>query len=99
MNKENFPTWQCLVRLSLSRVGYFSLYYLDNEYIEIPRCMTIEKIKEKWEKNQMMIDLESSLSYGKFDDVKECTTTKNMWVMLAQIHGGDKNVLRAKNKV
>ena len=60
--------------------------------------MTIEKMKEKQEHNQMMIDLASSLSYVKFDDVKECTTTKKMCDKLAQIHGGDKHVLRDKVK-
>lgn len=46
----------------------------------------------------MMIDMASSISYVEFDDVKDCTTTKKMWDKFAKIHGGDKNVLRAKEK-
>lgn len=44
----------------------------------------------------MMIDLSSRLSYVEFDDVKECTTTKIMWDKLAQMHGGEKFLSRAK---
>lgn len=44
----------------------------------------------------MMIDLASCLSFVDYDDVKECTTKKKMWDKFTKIHGGDKNVLRAK---
>lgn len=78
LNKDNFPAWQCLMRSHLSRVGDYTLYYLETEYIEVPRPMTIEKIKEKHEHNQMMIDMTSFLSYVEFDDVKECTIKTNV---------------------
>ena len=74
------------MRLHLSRVEDFALYYLDNAYIEAPRPMTIKKTKEKGY-NQMMIDLASSLCYVEFDDVKDCTTAKQIWDKLAQIPG------------
>ena len=51
---------------------------------------------KKEENNQMMIDLVLTLSYVEFYDVKECAIKKKMWDKLVQIHGGDKNVLRAK---
>jgi hypothetical protein len=99
MNKENFLAWKHLILLHLSSVGDSTSHYLDNEYIELPRCMTIEQIKEKHEHNQMMIEMETNLSYVEFDDAKEFTTTNKMWDKLAQIHGGDKNVFRAKEKI
>ena len=71
---------------------------MDNEYSEVPKPMTVEKMKEKQEHNQMMIELTTILNYAEFDDVKESTTAKKMWDKLAQIHGGNKNVLRAKTK-
>lgn len=86
------------MRLHLFGVADFALYYLDNEYIEVPRPMKIGKIKQTQGNNQMMIDLESSISYAKFDDAKNCTTANKMWDMLAQIHEGDINVLTAKAK-
>ena len=45
-----------------------------------------------------MLEISSSLSYSEFDDIKKCTTSKDMWDSLAHISGGDKNVLRAKKK-
>lgn len=99
MKKDYFLAWPHLMRLNLYGVGDFALYYLDNEYIEARRPITIlQIIKEKKKHNQMMIDLTSSLSYVEFDDVKDCTTTKKMWDKLAQILEGDKNVLRDKAK-
>ncbi len=53
-------------------------------------------MKVKHEHNQMMMKLWKSLRYVEFDDVKHYTTTKKMWDNLVQMHGGDKNVLRAK---
>ena len=66
------------------------------EYIDVPRPMTIKKIKEKKKHNQMMIDLISSITYVEFDYVKDYTTTKKMYDKLAQIFGGEKKVLRAR---
>ena len=84
------------MRLYLYSLGDFSLYYLDNEYIKVPRPMTFEKIKEKQEHNLMMIDLASFVSNGVIDDVKNYTNTNKIWDKLGHIHGGDKNMLRDK---
>lgn len=40
--------------------------------------MTIDKIKENKNHNQMMLDLTFLLGYVKFDDVKECTNVKKI---------------------
>ena len=44
----------------------------------------------------MMIDIASTLSYAKFDEIKDCKTTFDMWNKLKDIYGGDENVRRVK---
>ena len=44
----------------------------------------------------MMIDIASTLSYEGFYEIKDCTTTHQMWNKLKKIYGGDDNVKRAK---
>ena len=44
----------------------------------------------------MMIDVEFSISYEEFDEVKHCKTTFTMWNKLKNIYGGDYNVRREK---
>ena len=44
----------------------------------------------------MMIDIAFSLSYAKFEEVKDCKTTYAMWNKLKDIYGGYENVRRAK---
>ena len=46
----------------------------------------------------MMIDIASALNYIKFDEVKNCTTTYDMWIKLKEIYGGDDNIRRAKDE-
>ena len=67
------------MRLNLSRIGDSTSYYLENEYIEVPRPMEIEQMKEKQEHNQMIIEFSMGLNYAKFAEVKECITSKKMW--------------------
>ena len=43
-----------------------------------------------------MLEISSTLSYPKFDDIKDLDSIKKMWDTLANIYGGDTNVLRAK---
>ena len=44
----------------------------------------------------MMIDIASTLSHAKFDEVKDYKTSHEMWTKLKHIYGGDENVRRAK---
>ena len=53
-------------------------------------------MKKKKEHNQEMLEIVSTLSYTKFDDIKGCKTTYKMWESLQTIYGGDKNVQMAK---
>ena len=43
-----------------------------------------------------MIKIAFALHDVEFDDVKKCTTTKEMWDKMTIVHGEDHNVLRAK---
>ena len=43
-----------------------------------------------------MIGIAFSLSYAKFDEVKDCKIAHEMWNELKDIYGGDDNVKRAK---
>ena len=45
-----------------------------------------------------MLEITFVLSYTKFDDIKECDTSKKMWDAIEKIYGVDKNVIRAKYK-
>ena len=44
----------------------------------------------------MMIDIASSLSYAKFDEVKDYKISHEMWTKLKDIYGGDDNIKGAK---
>ena len=43
-----------------------------------------------------MIDIVFASNYAKFDEVKSCTRTYDMWIKLKYIYGGDDNIKRAK---
>ena len=61
--------------------------------------MTMEEIIENKNHNIMMIDIASTLNYVKFDEVKDCATTYEMWIKLKSIYGGDDNVRRYKVEI
>ena len=61
-----------------------------------PRPMSMDQMVDMKNHNIMIIDIASSLVYSKFDGVKDCLTTYEMWKKLYDIHGGDDNVKRAK---
>ena len=49
--------------------------------------------------NTMMINISSSLSYSKFDEVKDYPTTYDIWKKMKEIYGGDENVRRDKGEI
>ena len=56
-------------------------------------------MKKKNEHNQEMLEIASTLSYVKFDDIKGLNTAKKMWDALHTTYGGDTNVLRVKTEI
>ena len=45
-----------------------------------------------------MLEIEFSLCYIEFDDIKILDSAKKMWDYLHTIYGGDKNILRVKSE-
>ena len=95
LNRDNFPTWKSLKKLHLEGIGDHAETSIIVEHVDPVGVPTTEDIKKK-EHNQEMLEIASTLSYAKFDDIKGCDTTFKMWVALQTIYGGDKNVQRAK---
>ena len=58
--------------------------------------LVVDQLKKKKEHNQEMLEIASTLSYAKSNDLKDCDNTKKMQEKLKTIYGGDGNVLRAK---
>ena len=88
LNKDKFPTWKSIIKLHRGGLG-------DNAQSTIV-VETAKGLKKKKEKNQAMLEISSTLSYAKFDDIKGLDSAKKIWDSLATIYGGDTNVLRAK---
>lgn len=82
--------------LHLETIGGSGLNYLDTKYMTSARTMIVEEIVEKKIRSIMMIDIASSLNYAKFDEVKDCGTTHEMWINLKAIYGRDDNLRRDK---
>ena len=72
---------------------------MSNAYVVVTNIpLNAKELSYKLDHNQAMLDIALALSYVKFDDLKDCNTTKKMWDKLKTIYGGDDNVLRAKSK-
>lgn len=99
LSKENFPAWQSLMKLHMVIIGEGEIHYIEHGYVKIPRPLTTQQMKEKQEHNHAMLEIESTLSYTNFDDIKECTNTKKIWEKLQTIYGGDTNFLRENSKI
>ena len=63
------------MRLHLESIGDSSLNYENEKYVALIGTTTIEEIIEKKNHNIRMIDITSTLSYPKFDEVKDFDTT------------------------
>ena len=99
LNRDNFKTWQELMKLHLMILSHTSCHYLENDYKALATAMSAKQMKEHKNHNIMMVDIAPALSYTKFDEIKGCKTTHEMWVMLEKIFGGDDNVKRAKEEI
>ena len=98
LNKDNFPTWKSLMKLVLGGFGDHAQSTIIVEHVDPVGAPTTEDMKKKKEHNQTMLEIASTLSYEKFDDIKVRDTAKKMWDTLHTIYGGDKNIQRAKSE-
>ena len=73
------------MRLHLVTITDSICKYIDNEDMTPTRTLLVEDISEKKNHNIMMIDIASTLNYAKFDEVKGCATTHDMWTKLKDI--------------
>lgn len=84
------------MKLHIVGVGNTAWKSVENGYTKVTGTPTTQGLNEKRENNQVILEIASTLSYSKFDDVKGCTTTNFFWDNPALIYGGDVNALRAK---
>ena len=80
------------MRLHLTSIGDLGCKYLDEEYIDHTRTLSIGDIAEKKNHNTMMINIASALNYEEFDEIKDYKNAHEVWVKLKEIYGGDENV-------
>lgn len=97
LNKENFTIWQSWMMLHISRIRNSTLELMENGYIELtPGPLTLDQLRDRHEHNITMMEIVVACTDAKFEDIKSCTTTKDMCDKLSQVYSGDVNVKRAR---
>ena len=96
LNKDNFIAWKSLMRLNLGGIGDHAKFSIIVEHVDLVGVPTTKDMKKKKKHNQAMLEIASTLSYAKFDDIKGSDIAFKMWDSLTTIYGGDKNVQREK---
>ena len=87
MNQEKLLAWKTLMKLHISSISDASINFLRNEYVEVKTTPLIAKeLRHKLDHNQAMLEISSTLSYVKFDDLKDRDTRKKMWERLKTIY-------------
>ena len=97
LNRDNFSTWQSLMKLHLRGIGDHAQERITIEHVD-PITPTTNDMRKKKEHNQAMLEIASTISYVEFDDIKGLDSAKKMWDALKTIYEGDKNVQRAKSE-
>ena len=92
LNKDNFASWKSLMKLHLGSIGDHAQTTITVEHVDPASVPTAEDTKKNKEHNQVMLEIASSLNYAKFDEIKVCTSTFQMWEALSNIYRGDQNV-------
>ena len=98
LNKDNFAAWKSLMKFHLGSIGDYAQTSIIVDHIDSVGPLTAEDLSKKKEHNQAMLEIASTLSYAKYDDIKGCDTAHKMWETLSNIYGGDDNVKRAKRE-
>ena len=98
LNKDNFSTWQSLMKLHIGSIGDYAQTLIGTEHVTLAGPLTANDLNKKKEHNQAMLEIASVLSYVECDDIKDCDTTFKMWKNLSEMYGGDQNVQRAKRE-
>ena len=97
-NIDKFSTWNSLMKLHLGSIGDYAKTSIIVNHIDPVGTLTTDDLSKKKEHNQAMLEIASALSYAEYDDIKGCSTTRQMWKTLSDIYRGDDNVKRAKRE-
>ena len=80
MNKENFPTWKCLMKLHLGGLEDHAQSTITIENGDPARAPNVKDMRKKKEHNKAMLEIASALSYAKFDDIKGFDSVIFFWM-------------------
>ena len=86
------------MKLHLGSIGDYAQILIITKHVDPTGTLTTEELKNKQEHNQIMLEIDSTLNYAKFDDIKGCNVAFKMWKVLLDIYGGDLNVQREKRE-
>ena len=84
------------MKLHLGGLGDHAQSYITVAYVNPTGTPTIEDMRKKKEHNQAMLEIASTLSYAKFDDIKDLDSAKKMWDALNTIYEGDKKCSKSQ---
>ena len=84
LNKDNFSTWKSLIKLHLGGISDYAQECITIEHVD-PTTLTTNYMRKKKEHNRAMLEIASTLSYAKFDDIKGLDSAKKMWDSLKTI--------------
>ena len=75
-NKDNFVAWKSLMKLHLGGIRDYTQSTMTTNNVDSFGSLTIDDLKKKKEHNQAMLEIASTLSYVKFDDIKDLYSAK-----------------------
>ena len=74
------------MKLRLGRLRDHAQSTITIEHVDPDGAPIAEDMKKKKEHNHTMLEISSSLSYAKFDDIKSLDSAKKMWDSLQTIY-------------
>ena len=85
-----------MIKLHITSIGDIAWISVETGYTIVTRSLTTKEFKARKEHNQAMLEISSTLTYSKYEDINNCAIVKLIWDTLATIYGGYTNVLRGK---
>ena len=82
LNRDNFAAWKSLMKLHLGSIGDYTKSSIIVEHINLVGPLSTDDMNKRKEQNQEMLEIASTLSYAKFDDIKRCDIACKMWKAL-----------------
>ena len=87
------------MNIHISGIGDTTWLSVEHPYIDQDGTLTVEHLQARKEHNQAMLEIASTISYSRYEDVMGCANAKLIWDFeLVTIYGGDTNVNKAKAK-